>query len=197
MRPEHSDMRLYVEITGLNRGFLELITKPGPLREAPVLGLDAATVDQLRQLSPEELEFIAGSPGLLACFSHIPSVSRLRVAEKSVSRISAQTGWRESARLYVTGLLTYLWQMEQQDWPCCALCAGSTGQSSMLSVELDFTRIRSSADLAVDQLRARFTEHPSFWTDLIRSARSGDAEFRSLSRLTIIPLVLAEECSAR
>jgi hypothetical protein len=197
MRPEHSDMRLYVEITGLNRGFLELITKPGPLREAPVLGLDAATVDQLRQLSPEELEFIAGTPGLLACFSHIPSVSRLRVAEKSVSRISAQTGWRESARLYVTGLLTYLWQMEQQDWPCCALCAGSTGQSSMLSVELDFTRIRSSADLAVDQLRARFTEHPSFWTDLIRSARSGDAEFRSLSRLTIIPLVLAEECSAR
>ena len=197
MRPEHSDMRLYVEITGLNRGFLELITKPGPLREAPVLGLDAATVDQLRQLSPEELEFIAGTPGLLACFSHIPSVSRLRVAEKSVSRISAQTGWRESARLYVTGLLTYLWQMEQQDWPCCALCAGSTGQSPMLSVELDFTRIRSSADLAVDQLRARFTEHPSFWTDLIRSARSGDAEFRSLSRLTIIPLVLAEECSAR
>ena len=197
MRPEHSDMRLYVELTGLNRGFLGLITKRGPLREAPVLGLDAATVDQLRQLSPEELEFIAGTPGLLACFSHIPSVSRLRVAEQSVSRISAQNGWRESARLYVTGLLTYLWQMEQQDWPCCALCAGSAGQGSMPSRELDFTRIRSSADLAVDQLRARFTEHPSFWIDLIRSARSGDAEFQSLSRLTIIPLVLAEECSAR
>jgi len=64
-------------------------------------------------------------------------------------------------------------------------------------MKLDFAQIRSSADLAVDQLRARFTEHPSFWTDLIRSARSGDAEFQSLSRLTIIPLILAEECSAR
>ncbi len=197
MRPEHSDMRLYVELTGLNRGFLGLITETGPLREAPVLGLDAATVDQLRRLSQEELEFIASTPGLLACFSNIPTVSRLRVAEKSVTRIAAQTGWRESARLYVTGLLTYLWQMEQQDWPCCALCAGSIGQGSEPSMKLDFAQIRSSADLAVDQLRARFTEHPSFWTDLIRSARSGDAEFQSLSRLTIIPLVLAEECSAR
>jgi len=190
-------MRLYAELTSLNRGFLGLITEPGPLREAPVLGLDAATVDQLRQLSKEELEFISGTPGLLACFSNIPSVSRLRVAEKSVTRISAQTGWRESARLYVTGLLTYLWQMEQQDLPCCALCSGFTGQGSEPSMKLDFAQIRSSADLAVDQLRARFTEHPSFWTDLIRSARSGDAEFQSLSRLTIIPLVLAEECSAR
>jgi hypothetical protein len=197
MRPEHSDMRLYAELTGLNLGFLGLITKPGPLREAPVLGLDAATVEQLRRLSEEELEFVAGTPGLLACFSPIPSVQRLRVSEQPVSEISAQTDWRESARLYVTGLLTYLWQMEQQNWPCCALCASATGQDSEPSMQLDFTRIRSSADLAVDQLRARFTGHPSFWTDLIRSARSGDAEFQTLSRLTIIPLVLAEECSAR
>ena len=196
MRPDYSDMRLYDHLTGLNRGFLGLITAPGPLHEAPVLGLDAAIVAQLRRLSPVELEFIAGTPGLLACFARVPS-ALLRVAETPLVQASVQTGWRESARLYVTGLLTYLWQMEQQDWPCCALCAGSAEPGPEPLAEFDFARIRSSADLAVDQLRARFTAHPSFWIDLIRSARSGDEEFQALSRLTVIPLVLAEECSSR
>jgi len=196
MRPDYSDMRLYDDLTGLNRGFLGLLTESEPASEAPVLGLDAAIVAQLRRLSPAELEFIAGTPGLLACFSRLPSATLLRVAEVPFARHKAQSGWRESARLYATGLLTYLWQVEHQDWPCCALCAGAVGQAPEPLAEIDFARIRSSADQAVDRLCVRFAAHPSFWTDLIRSARSGDAEFRVLSRLTVIPLVLAEECSA-
>ncbi len=196
MCPDHSDMRMYADLTDLNRGFLGLMTEPGEHRAVPTLGLDAAIVDQLRRLSPAELEFIAGTPGLLACFSRLPSVSLHQVAETRITPLPAPSGWRESARLYVTGLLTYLWQMEQRDWPCCALCAGFAEMGSGSLGEFDFARIRASADFAVDQLRARFTDHPSFWTDLIRSARSGNEDFRVLSRLTIIPLVLAEECSA-
>jgi hypothetical protein len=188
-------MRIYADLKDLNRGFLGLITEPGAHRAVPTLGLDAAIVDQLCRLSPEELELIAGTPGLLACFSRLPPVSLRQVAEMPITHLPARSGWRESARLYVTGLLTYLWQMEQRDWPCCALCAGSAEKQSGSLGEFDFARIRASADFAVDQLRARFTNHPSFWIDLIRSARSGNEDFQVLSRLTIIPLVLAEECS--
>jgi len=197
MCPELSDMRIYDDLTDLNRGFLGLMITPRAGQVVPTFGLDAAIIDQLRRLSPEELEFIAATPGLLACFSRLPTPSLYQVAETGVTRLSARPAWRDSARLYVTGLLTYLWQMEQQGWPSCALCMRSVepGRSSL--VDLDFTRISSSADFAVDQLRARFADYPSFWTDLIRGARSGNEDFQALARLTIIPLVLAEECSAR
>ncbi|MAF83273.1 MAG: hypothetical protein CL797_04145 [Chromatiales bacterium] len=189
-------MRMYADLSDLNRGFLGLLTEPGAQQAVPNFGLDAAIIDQLCRLSLAELEFIAGTPGLLACFSQLPTVSMHRVAEAPTTRQPAQAAWRESARLYVTGLLTYLWQMEQRDWPCCALCAGSAELHSGSLGEFDFARIHASADIAVDQLRARFSNYPSFWTDLIRSARSGNEDFQALARLTIIPLVLAEECPA-
>jgi hypothetical protein len=195
MYPDHSDLRMYADLADLNRGFLGLLTEPGSRQAVPTYGLDAAIVDQLRRLSPQELEFIAGTPGLLACFSRLPAAALLQVAEMPVIHRSEQSDLRESARLYAIGLLTYLWQMEQRDWPCCALCAGSAEKGSGLLGKFDFAQIRASADFAVGQLRARFTNHPSFWTDLIRSARSGDEDFQLLSQLTIIPLVLAEECS--
>ena len=41
-------------------------------------------------------------------------------------------------------------------------------------------------------LTARFGRHPRFWPDLIRAAVSADNQFRALSRLTIIPMAIAE-----
>ena len=107
MRPNHSDMRMYADLSDLNRGFLGLLTEPGAQQAVPNFGLDAAIIDQLCRLSLAELEFIAGTPGLLACFSQLPTVSMHRVAEAPTTRQPAQAAWRESARLYVTGLLTY------------------------------------------------------------------------------------------
>lgn len=196
MRPDHSDMQIYEDLTDLNRGFLGLLTEPGAGRAVPGLGLDSAIVDQLRRLSPEEMEFIAGTPGLLACFARVPLTLLHQVAEMPITRPPTEPGWRESARLYVTGLLTYMWQTEQHGWPACTLCTGAVEKEPGSLAVLDFARIRASADLAVDQLRARFAAHPVFWADLIRSARSGNEDFQTLSQLTIIPLVLAEECSA-
>jgi len=195
MYPEHSDMRMYADLADLNLGFLILMTDPGACREVFSLGLDTAIIEQLRSLAPAELEFIASTPGLLACFSGFAPRALHHVADRPVARQSAQSDWRESARLYVTGLLTYLWQ--QHRVPSCTLCAQSAESGFAPVADFDFARMRSSADLAVENLRARFVGHPSFWMDLIRSARSGDEDFRALSRLTVIPLLLAEECSQR
>ena len=195
MCPDHSDIRIYADLADLNRGFLALLIAPGVRQAAAGLGLNAAIIDQLRRLSPDQLGFIAGTPGLLACFAKLPAASLLRVAERQTLHPTQQTAWRDSARLYVTGLVTWIWQMDERDGPYCALCAGASETGSGILGEFDFARIRGSAECAVDQLRARFTHHPSFWTDLIRSARSGDEDFRFLSQLTVIPLALAEECT--
>ncbi len=197
MCPDHADMRLFDDLIDLNRGFLSLITAPGARRAAQAHGLDSAIIDQLRSLSAQDLEFIARTPGLLAGFAKVSAVSLHRVAEMPAVGLVVNSTWRESARLYVTGLLTYLWQMEQHEQSYSALRAGVSASGSELLVGIDFARIHASADYAVDHLRARFADHPSFWPDLIRSACSGNEEFQLLSQLTIIPLVLAEDCSAR
>lgn len=193
MCPDHGDTALTAELVDLNLGFLTLITAP----DAPGLGLEAAIVEQLRTLRAQERAFIAGTPGLLACFRRLPPSALQRVAEAQPALAPVESAWRESARLYVTGLLTWLRQLEQHEPPCCALCAVSRDPAADRLAHLDFSRIRASADLAVDELRARFGDHPTFWADLIRSARSGDEDYQALSRLRIIPLVLAEQCASR
>ncbi len=199
MYPEYSDTRIYADLANLNRGFLDLLVEPGSPRVASTFGLDAAIVNQLRQLSAVELDMIATTPGLLACFSQFAPVPLHQVAETSIAGLSEPPVWRESARLFVMCLLTYLRHMQQHGWSRCALGTGfgSASNARVPPAHFDFARIRPSADLAVDQLRARFAAHPSFWSDLIHSARSGNEDFQTLSRLTIIPLVVAEECSAR
>ena len=197
MYPDHSDMRMYADLTDLNLGFLTLMTDPSACQVVSNLGLDVVIVEQLSRLSIEELEFIAGTPGLLACFSSVPERARHHVAEMPAAQLSTQSDWWESVRLYVTGLLTWLWQLEQRSVPGCTLCPDSSKSGLAPLAEFDFVRIRSTADHAAVQLRARFANHPSFWVDLIRSARSGDEDFQALSRLTVIPLLLAEECSSR
>jgi len=198
MYREYSDTRIYSDLADLNRGFLDLLVEPASLRGFSPFGLDAAIVDQLRQLSPPELEAIAGTPGLLACFSRFAPAAHHQVAETPAVALRGQSAWRESARLFATGLSTYLRQMERRGWSRCALgpVSGTGSDESVPIAHLDFARIRPSADLAVDRLRARFSAHPSFWVDLIHSARSGNEDFQVLSRLTIIPLALAEACSA-
>jgi len=193
MCPDHGDTPLTPELVSLNLGFVELIAAP----DAPGLGLEAAIVEQLRTLAPLEKAFIAGTPGLLACFARLPPPALQRVAEAPPVLTPVESSWREAARLYVTGLLTWLRQLEQQAVPCCALCAAAQDPARNSLAHLDFSRIRASADFAVDQLRVRFCDHPTFWADLIRSARSGDEDFQALSRLRIIPLVLAEQCAPR
>lgn len=193
MCPDRDDMPLTAELISMNLGFLELVTAA----DAPCLGLEPAIVEQLQALAPPERVFIAGTPGLLPCFARLPSPALQCVAEAQPALAPIAAAWREAARLYVTGLLTWLRQVEQQDLPCCALCAPSRNPAQNHLAHLDFAQIRASADAAVDQLRARFGDHPTFWADLIRSARSEDEDFRALSRLRIIPLVLAEQSAPR
>ena len=68
MRCKPPDSRTYEALRSLNAGFLALVTGPDAPGVAPRLGLDPPICAQLSRLAPEELEFIAGTPSLLAGF---------------------------------------------------------------------------------------------------------------------------------
>lgn len=193
MQCKAPDMRVYGELRDLNAGFLKLVIKHGHAWQAPVLGLDAGATAALRRLSDSELDFIATTPGLLAGFTVLPPPQS--VSELQSWLHGADGHWLESARLFCTALMMYLWQIARRDRLVTALCVGpGTGRVSRLAA-LSFREIEGSADRAMCQLNARFGSHPTFWPDLIRAARSEDEEFRLMSRLAIIPLTLAEQRS--
>ncbi len=170
----------------------------------------APVARQLARLAPDELDFIAGTPVLLAGFEapHGPG-GTVRIAEAAPPadpyRIDGEPGelrscdrdgeprpadaWSRAARLFAASLLTWLWKMDDCDHLLTALCIGPGERPPALSVPV----IESLAGRATERLRVRFGDHPRFWPDLIRAARSPDAELRDLSRLAAVPLVLAEE----
>jgi len=193
MQCKPPDMRFYGELKELNTEFLHLIVDHGKPWQEPLLGLDAGSASALRQLSDSELDFIATAPGMLAGFTVLPPPQR--VSESRADLHQSDERWLASARMFCIGMMTYLWQLARRDQLVAALCVGPAGGRVSRLAELSFGEIQGCADRAMAQLNARFGEHPTFWPDLIRAARSDDAEYKSLSRLAIIPLTLAEHRS--
>jgi len=191
------DNRIYAELESLNAGLLRIVASG---RDAGRnLGLPSAIATQLSRLRQDELAFIAGTPVLLAAF--VPperSGSPDQIADAGLCVDPYRAGcdtrtdpWSRTARLFAASLLTWLWKTDQSDHLMTALCLGPGEQLPVLSV----TIIEQLAGRATERLRVRFAEHPRFWPDLLRAARSRDVELRTLSRLAVLPLVLAEECS--
>ncbi len=166
--------------------------------------------EQLERLKPEELDFIAATPVLLAGFEAAdrpgeadrigeapPSSNPYRIVGGPIELSSGgpdgeprlNDAWSRAARLFTASLLTWLWKMDSRDHLHIALCVGPGGRPPALSVPV----IENLAVAATEHLRVRFGDHPRFWPDLIRAARSRDDKLRDLSRLAALPLVLAEE----
>jgi hypothetical protein len=190
MRCKPPDTRFYTELRDLNAGFLALIADPAVTWHGPLFGLGAGIVAALRGLSNTQLEFIASTPCPLVRFETMPPPNRVADARPGARRPDGR--WLESARLFSTELIMYLWQMARQDRLTAALCFGPESGRVSRMAEMSFREIQECAGPAVDQLQARFAHHARFWPDLIRAARSADPDFQYLSRLTIIPLALAE-----
>jgi len=207
MRGKSLDSRNCAELKSLNAGLLRVLAWDDATDGPPRLGLGQAVAAQLRELRADELDFIAGTPALLAGFEAPPVGEHSgRIADADVSgtpygpgfdgRLSPEPWeggytdqWSRATRLFTAALLTWLWQMDRGDQLMMALCIGPRRQLPPLSVPM----IEVLAGHATQRLRVRFGDHPRFWPDLIRAARSRNPELRDLSRLAVLPLVLAEE----
>ena len=196
MQANQADLSFFADLDALNHAFIDLLIAPGCVRAASGLGLHPAIIEQLRRLSSAERDFIAASPGLLACFEPAADRQNLLIEDSARPVDVSVNEWRTSARLFVAGLLTWMGRLEAQHQPFCA-CSTVVDTCDPRGRGLfDLRHIGASADYAVRRLRARFTQHPHFWSDMIRSARSENEELRALTQMTVIPFVFAEACPA-
>jgi hypothetical protein len=202
MRCKSLDTVVRSELRSLNSGLLRLLIWPGYAEGARSLGLAPEIIAQLRALTADDLEFIAGTPALLAGFEMSATVNAAgQVAEpgsrrhlRSLDAMSCDTfepidPWSQAAHLFTATLLTWLWKTDSRDQLVMALCMGPDHPLPRLGV----SRIEALAAHARQRLRVRFGNKPRFWPDLIRAARSRDTDLRELSRLAVLPLMLAEE----
>jgi len=189
MRCKAPDKTFYAELNELNAEFLILITGETGFCGTGVFGLNSAVRSQLQRLSSSERAFIAGTPMLLAGFVAPPPGSVVE-DESPVSAV-ARNDSPVSAVTFCAGLMTYLWQMSRRDPLNAAFCIGMATHDIERFASLSFREIQSSTLWAVRRLQARFCEHPRFWADLIRAARSGEGPAQRTFRLSGIPIALA------
>jgi len=185
IRPE-----IYPEISQLNREFFRLLLHPSVPLEGSVLGLKPEWLGRMAALSEAQLHTASEVPCLL-----------MELAGKrdgyacGAAATDARPEWQHARQMFVMSLLTYMRQLHRQDKAAArragvVIAGPATGAASV--EDLSFRDIRRLAfDGAVD-LRARFTDHPRFWPDLLDSAADGSSRYATVSRLSVLPLMVAE-----
>ena len=68
MQCKSPDSRIYAELASLNAGLLRVLVWHDSAQRVARLGLEPSVSAQLRDLTPDELDFIASTPVLLAGF---------------------------------------------------------------------------------------------------------------------------------
>ncbi|MDJ0926434.1 MAG: hypothetical protein QNJ73_02195 [Gammaproteobacteria bacterium] len=188
MRRDPPDTQFFIDLHELNREFLALIRHPQAAEDSwQQLGLDAGIAHAVRRLKPQELEFAAGVPGLLAEFATLPSLSA--VADDPAP--TAMPAWLDAARVFAAALLTYLWQLSRRDELASALCVGLDDARRRELQGIHFREIQRGAATAAGQLRARYGRHPRLWPQLLQAARSREPQLREFCRLDLIALGLS------
>ena len=191
------DTEIYAELRSLNAALLRILVWGGRPDAPERLRLDPGVAAALRRLTPDQLDYVAGTPALLAEFSAVEPVSVTGLVADSGPvpdfyasgggrEIDAADGWVRVTRLFTATLLTWLWKTDRRDPLVRALCVGCASELPSLSVSM----IEALAVEAAPRLRVRFADHPRFWADLVFAARSSDSHLRSLARLAVIPLVV-------
>ncbi|MCP4000678.1 MAG: hypothetical protein GY727_07195 [Gammaproteobacteria bacterium] len=191
---EQMRTELSTEIADINREFLNLLTHPATRGVQNLLGLDAAILEGLRQLNPDELELVSAAPLLLVEFSPLPGIPEIRDTPKSrVNNLALGKVWQAELQGFANMLLTCIWQTARRDKLLTALFAGIDDECCRVLSDLSFCRIRQCARQATDLMQVRLWQHPQFWADLIRLARNGSDNQQIASRLSLIQLSVVQQ----
>lgn len=194
MSQKYPDSLIKDEIADINREFLRLLTHPRLPAMAGVLGLDGPTLDSLRRLDAAQLENIAGSSLLLAEFNPLPGTDDFSMrADQMVADAAICPDWQQDMSGFANRLLTFVWQASRRDRLLSAFCLGlDKGQAQRLA-QLSFIRISRGAEYASVCLRARLSQHPKFWHDLVRTAHSGNRDQQLAAQLALIQLSVVRQ----
>lgn len=93
-------------------------------------------------------------------------------------------------RLYVVGLITWLWQTARQDPLLATLCMGPDCSVLDGLGQMSFGEIQRVGAAATGLLEARFCRYPRLWPDLLRAARTRNPQVVVVTQLSVAQLTL-------
>jgi hypothetical protein len=195
------DMGSYPEIVQFNREFIQLLTGTGAPEQDGLFGMPLECLAALREAGEELDALVDQVPCLLVELSPLidqlltpPAASRNACNEP---RPSGHDSWRTDVRVYTVGLLTYVWAAVRRDPDAARLYLGLRSESIAALATMNLKQLRLLAEYSPDRLRARFTSHPRFWSDLISVSRlrHADSATSAVARLAALPLLVARAAS--
>jgi len=186
---EAPEKRFFCELRELNAEFLSLAGHPDRPGGRELFGLEPALSECIGSLSAEQLDFVAGTPVLLAGFAAIDAPPG--IGERTAYFDAADGNWLASTQAFSAGLMTYLWQIARRGGLDAAFCVGLSRDQVRRLAAWRFADIRVLAATASQRIEARFCHHPRFWPELIRAAGSGAKPVQRLLRLSAISLAIS------
>jgi|GEM_PF-1470670 len=192
------DLGRYPEIIEFNREFIQLLTGVSAPEQDQLFGMPLELLRELRSAGDDFNALVDQMPCLLVELSPLidhfissPAASRNTCNEP---RPPEHDSWRTDVRVYTVGLLTYVWAAVRRDPDAARLYLGLRAESIAALAQMTLSELRQLAEHSPDSLRARFTTHPRFWSDLISVSRltHTDIDTSAIARLTALPLLVAQ-----
>jgi len=180
------------EIAAMNQEFLRLLTHPALTDQPAALGLDAAVIETLREMTPSQLRRLAGAPLLLADFGWLPG-DGVRNSPPDY-RDAARTlppEWLDALHGFANRLLASLWHSSREPDGIAGVCMGLQPHTVLALANTDFAELGRHAVTCCASLRARYASHPRCWPDMVRLACNGGEDQLSAAHLGLIPLTVA------
>ena len=169
---EPPDKHFFAEITDLNLGFLRLAADPrAGSAGRELIGLAEESAAALQVLAPAELEQLARTPTLLAGIVDGPAAGS--VAEAGPAAGVLNPAWSGAARLYATGLLTYLWQLARHQPVAAALCIGPEPARVQALAGMSCADVLNRTVALEHRLRARRILRAPYLSHLLQVIRGG------------------------
>lgn len=187
MSPDYPDSGIYPEIYALNREFLRLLTRVRGGQPSNRFGLDEELVLALCALPQAQIDRIAAVPCLLMEID--TGQPGIRDSNGTVQSNEVQSN---EVCVFVAGLLTCARDILRYESAGAFAALGIreplAGCLNSMSMS-EINKLAAGPDITIS---ARFSNQQHFWRDLVQAAAQNDRRLSRVSRLSALPLLVAE-----
>lgn len=187
MADESEERKRLEEIFEINRRFVDLIAQYDGDAAGGRYGLPEDLCGEIRALTDSQRDLVASVPLLLVTVTRGAVEKAETVRDSGEGKHPGFLGSDAAEQVFGAALMTWLTQDAQQKHTLSSLWLGAAGYEGEPVRDLNFGDIQGLAPHSGSILKARFSDRPKVWSDLLEAARSDDPQRQHLARLAVLP----------
>jgi len=186
MSPEYPDSDIYPEISALNAEFLGLLIRSATEPDHDRFGLSPDIVGAIASMTVKQLNQASEVPCLLLDLQ----IRSPRCINDS-GQLS-QSALNQSSGILMASVLTYARDLLHYESAGAFAALGLAAPITDRLQDIDIAGINRLVCSPEIHIQARFSNSSGFWYDLIDTAKQENPKMAAVSRLSALPLLVAE-----